>query len=251
MRKRQSDDCWLDEFAGRRVAISGATGGLGSEIAYLFAKAKANLVLVDCIETPLQLLAKELRAEYVVCNQERLENIHPAVAKMGSVEIFINNAGFTIREPLLEMSHQAIRSVIDVNLTGGMLMAIEVARAMAPSKRGVILNVCSQIAFAGGKNRGAYAASKAGLVQFTKTSAVEWFPLGIRVVGIAPGAADTPMTKDLQASPDAVTYIKSRVPSGRFIPAYEIAHIAAFLASDKCQSIVGQTIVADDGFLLT
>jgi NAD(P)-dependent dehydrogenase (short-subunit alcohol dehydrogenase family) len=115
---------------------------------------------------------------------------------------------------------------------------------------GVVLNMSSQLAFCGAEGRAAYAAAKAGLTQFTKSAAVEWAPKGVRVVGIAPGRIMTSMTTFLRG--DAATQAAgiARVPAGRYGTPEEIAGLVQFLCSPAADYVVGETLLADGGYVL-
>ena len=123
--------------------------------------------------------------------------------------------------------------------------------AIGAAGGGVIVNTSSQLAFDGATDRGAYAAAKAGLAQFTKTAASEWAKHGLRVVAIAPGRTLTPINAELLADPDVRAKSLAGIPAGRFGDADEIARLACFLASPAADYVVGETLVADGGFVLT
>ncbi len=240
------------DFSGLVVAISGAAGGFGSEMARRFCDGGARLVLLDRSADDVRARNAGIDAEAFGYDQADPSSIEDVAMAMSLPDVLVNNAGFTIRKPLLDMSTAEITRLIDVNLTGAVLLATRIAGRMAASGRGgTIVNMSSQLAYSGGENRAIYSLTKAGLVQFTKSAAAEWARHGIRVCGLAPGAADTPMTADLQQDAAAMAKIGARVPSGRMIPAGEIADLALFLASGAAQSVVGQTLIADDGYLLT
>jgi len=241
-------------FAGRRVAVSGAGGGIGRAVARRFAAEGAALVLIDCDAAALAECRAEAggQAVTVLCDQTRPEEVERAVAEAGGVDVFVNNAGVILRKPLLDTRPEELERVMAVNATGCMAMAIGMARAMgARGGGGVIVNVSSQLAFMGAAERGVYGASKAALVQFTRTAGVEWIGQGIRVVGVAPGPVESPMTAALQADAAQFAAFVARSPIGRMIRADEIAEIVAFLASPMAATIVGQTIIADGGWSLT
>ena len=240
------------DFSDSLVAISGAAGGFGIAMARRFAGAGARLILLDRTDAEFANEWPNAQADFFAYDQADRSSIERVTGLISVPDIFINNAGITIRKPLFEMTTAEILRIIDINLTGAILMATRIAARMAETGRGgTILNMASQLAFSGGENRGVYAVSKAGIVQFTKSAAAEWAKDGIRVCGLAPGAAATPMTADLQKDEAAMERIAARVPTGRMIPADEIAGMALFLASDAARSVRGETLVADDGYLVT
>ena len=116
---------------------------------------------------------------------------------------------------------------------------------------GVIVNTASQIAFTGGPERAIYGTAKAGLVQFTRAAAVELAPHGVRVVALAPGRTLTPLTEKQLADPAYLAASLARIPAGRIGDAEEMARLALFLASPLADYVVGETLIADGGYILT
>ena len=115
---------------------------------------------------------------------------------------------------------------------------------------GVIVNTASQIAFTGGPERAIYGTAKAGLVQFTRAAGVELAPHGVRVVALAPGRTPTPLTEEQLSDPDYLAASLARIPAGRLGDAGEMARLALFLASPLADYVVGETLVADGGYVL-
>ncbi len=251
-------------WAGRRVAVSGAGGGIGRAAARRFADEGASVVLIDRSPELLERSLDDIRrgpggggaVRGVLCDQTCADDIGRAVAETGPVDVFVNSAGIVLRKPLLDTGFDEFDRVLRVNVTGCVAMATGMARAMiagggAGGGGGVIVNVGSQLGFMTGVDRGAYSASKAALAQFTRTAGLEWIRLGVRVVSVAPGPVDTPMTADLRADADGLAALTARMPIGRMIEADEISRIILFLASPAAAAIVGQTLVADGGWMLT
>lgn len=237
-------------FAGRVVAISGACGGLGQEMARQFLAEGASLLLLDRDADRLQALRDDLHARVSTITYDQADDasIDRALAQVDKVDVFINNAGYTLRKTLMEFSTAEMRRLLDVDLYGAMRMAIGMARAMVRGQGGVIANIASQLAFASEPERAVYSVAKAGLVQFTKSSAREWAVHGVRTFAIAPGPAETGMTAGM--SDGARDALLSKIPSGEMIQPQDIARMACFLASPEARTFVGQTIVVDSGYLL-
>lgn len=246
-------------WADRRVAVSGAGGGIGRAAARRFASEGASVVLIDRSPDLLDRSLDDIRrslgstgtARGVVCDQTCADDIGRAMAETGPVDVFVNSAGIVLRKPLLDTGFDEFDHVLRVNVTGCVAMATGMARAMIAAGGGVIVNVGSQLGFMTGVDRGAYSASKAALAQFTRTAGLEWIRLGVRVVSVAPGPVDTPMTADLRTDAGALAALTARMPIGRMIGADEISGIILFLASPAAAAIVGQTLVADGGWMLT
>lgn len=239
-------------YDGKRVAISGAAGGLGRAMAQRFAEAGASLLLIDRDLQALTRLAAELPdvAGVLVCDQTRAADVERAEHEAGTVDVFVNNAGITVRGPLEDMSYADLQKLVDTNLVGAMAMAIAIARGMLARGRGVIVNVASQLALGPAPGRTVYGAAKAGIVQFTRSAAAEWARRGVRVAAIAPGPVDTPMVAALKASPEATRKLLDTMPIGRLLTSDEIAGIVLLLASPAAAAVVGQTWVADGGNLV-
>ena len=215
-----------------------------------FIQQGAELLLLDIDFERLQSLQKKLggNSQIIAYNQASDASIQSALAEVVGVDVFINNAGYTVRKPLMEFEPSEMRSLLEVDLYGAMQMAIGIAKIMVADSGGVIVNIASQLAFSSEPDRGIYSVAKAGLVQFTKSSAREWAAQGVRTFAIAPGVAETGMTANL--TPGAKAELMAKVPSKKLIDAAEIAKITCFLSSSYGDCFVGQTIIVDSGYLL-
>ncbi len=240
------------DFTGLRVLITGAAGGLGQSMAREFAGAGAGLVLADIDGPGLARLATTFAepVETHVYDQADLGSIAGLAAAAGPVDILINNAAVLLVDTLLNTDPAAISRVINTNLVGPMVLARHVAAPMVARGRGVIINISSQLGFCGAAGRGVYATAKAGLAQFTKTAAVEWAPHGVRVLAIAPGRLLTTMSTFLGRDEAAYKAGIARVPAGRYGTPEEIARLVVVLASPLSSYVVGDTLIADGGYVL-
>lgn len=242
-------------YLGKRVAISGVTGGIGRELAARFAALGAELVLIDRDADALDVLARDYPgSRELVCDQTDPAQIATTCSSAGVVDVFVNNAGIIIRKPLLEHSDTDIDAVLDTNLGGAIRMALGFARQMqlpGGGRGGVILNLATQHAFGGGAGRAIYATSKAGIVQFTKAAAVEFAPLGIRVLAVAPGPIANDMTADARRDAGYQAAVTDRMPIGRFLESGEIAAVIVSLCHASMSAIVGATLLADGGGVLS
>ena len=243
----------MPSFAGKRVLVTGAAGGLGGAFARAFHDSGASLVLADRDGDGLERFAKTL-GYGIECHryvQGDLASMAALAKAVGTVDILVNNAGILLVSPLMETDPETIERVIRVNLIGPMVLTRHVGAEMAKRGSGVILNVSSQLAFCGAEGRSAYAAAKAGLAQFTRTAAVELAAKGVRVVAIAPGRLLTPMTTYLTGDPERYKAGIARVPARRYGTPEEIAKLALFLTSGDADYIVGETVIADGGYVLS
>jgi NAD(P)-dependent dehydrogenase (short-subunit alcohol dehydrogenase family) len=238
------------DFAGRRVLVTGAAGGLGRAMAEGFASHGAALVLADVDAEGVRAVAATIGAgtTWHAYDQGDPESVERVADAAGPVDVLVNNAGILLFKPLLESSAAEIRSVLDVNVMGVIVLARAVARGMIARGGGVIVNVGSQLAFCGGEQRGVYAASKAAVSQFTRTAAVEWGGSGVRVVCMAPGRTVTPLNDAVRR--DERDRGIARIALGRYGRPDEAAKLAIFLASPAASYITGETVIADGGFVI-
>lgn len=251
------------------VIITGAASGIGRACAQRFAKEKAKVVLADIDEKKGEALAKDMSergddVRFVHCNvSERLDIRNLLAHTMeayGEINVLINNAGIVDNVHFLDLSEDEFMRVFDVNLRGAFLVGQAVAKQMVEQvkegKEGKeengscsIINMSSVNSVFGFADHVAYAVSKGGIQQLTKSMALALAPYNIRVNAIGPGSIMTPILEKVAEDEDAMKMILSRTPLGRVGRPSEIAAVAAFLASDEASYITGETIFADAGRL--
>ena len=250
---------------GKVAIITGAGSGLGRAAALLFAKEGANVVVTAPRERDGEQTVKSIReaggdailARVDVTKASDLENAVKAVAdKYGKLDIMLNNAGTPGPGKLIaDITEEEWNRVISVNLTGVFLGTKYAIPEMLKSGGGVIINVSSVAALSPRRYAGAYSAAKAGVIQLTRTTALEYARKNIRVNCILPGPIDTPFfSKVADGDPEKIAIFKemvrNEVPLGRFAQPKEIAQVALFLASDEAAYITGAAFAADGGQLL-
>jgi gluconate 5-dehydrogenase/2-deoxy-D-gluconate 3-dehydrogenase len=238
--------------------ITGAGRGIGRGIALGYAREGADLVLVSRTESDLVEVAAEAREAGVealiatadVCDDAAVRSaVGAAVQEFGRIDVLVNAAGIPMVAPTVELPLESWRRAIDVNLTGTFLCCQAAGRIMIEQGRGSIINIGSIHSFQGIPQRAAYAASKGGVLQFTRSLAVEWAPLGVRVNIIAPGWIRTPLQDDLVAQGKLDrTPIIARTPARRIGEVSDIVGPAIFLASDEAAFVVGEMLVVDGGW---
>ena len=241
----------LDE---KKALITGASGGIGGEIAKILHAAGATVALSGTRVEPLQALAAELgdRVHVLPCNLSDSEAItalpKQAAEAMGSVDILVNNAGVTRDNLFMRMSDDEWGSVLDINLTSTMRLCKGVLRGMMKARWGRIINVSSIIGATGNPGQANYAASKAGVVAMSKSLAYEVATRGITVNCVAPGFITTAMTDKL--TDDQKSGILAQVPAGRMGTASEIAAAALYLASEEAAYMTGATLHVNGGMAM-
>lgn len=243
----------------KKVAlITGGTRGIGREIAKKFAKEGCNLVLNYVSDnTDVEKIKSEfneygidvlvLKADVSVFSD--CENlVKEAIEKFGKIDILVNNAGITKDTLIAMMKEDAFDKVIDVNLKGTFNVTKNVVPYMMKKRNGNIINISSVVGVVGNAGQSNYAASKAGIIGFTKSLAKELAPRNIRVNAVAPGFIDTDMTSVL--SDKVKENINLQIPLKRMGKAEEVANVVSFLANDESSYITGQVINVDGGMVM-
>jgi len=245
------------KLSGRTAVITGASKGLGKAMALALGDAGAKLALVSRNKEQLQDVAAEARklgtvAEVFVTDvtdEGQVSRLADDVtAKLGPVQILINNAGINIRKPSTEFTLADWRAVMDTNLTSVFL----VCRAFVPRMKGQgygrILNLTSIMSHVAIAGRTAYAASKSGLLGFTKALALELVADKITVNGISPGPFATELNKPILENPEANAQFLSKIPAGRWGKVEEVGQLALYLCSDDAGFITGTDVLIDGGW---
>lgn len=238
---------------GRAAIVTGAARGIGEAIALKFAEHGANIAFTyvsDSSAERAQTLEAKLTAFGVKAKayQTNAGNfaacetfVNDVVKEFGAIHICVNNAGISKDNLLLRMTPEQFEEVINVNLNSVFYMTKQVIKPMMKARDGAIINMSSVIGEMGNAGQSSYAASKAGVIGFTKSVAKELGSRNIRCNAIAPGFVETDMTSYLQEGEAADKY-KAGIPLGRFASAEDIANTALFLASNMGNYITGQTI---------
>jgi len=245
------------KLAGKTALVTGASRGIGEAIALSLGEAGATLALVSRDAKSLNEVSEKAKRQGIksetftadISKEADVEQLRTAVlGRLGGVHILVNNAGVNIRKPLTEFTPDEWRSVIDTNLVGPFL----VCRAFVPTMKGRgygrIINITSTMSHVATPNRTAYAASKAGLLGFTRALALELAPDAITVNGISPGWFETELTKPIWSNPEVNDSLISRIPLGRWGDVNDVAKLATYLCSDEAGYITGTDILIDGGY---
>ena len=242
------------DLNGKTALVTGASGGIGAAIATTLHAQGASVVLHGTREERLTALEAALgeRAHIVTANlgdREAVANIiAEATEKAGPISILVNNAGITRDNLAMRMKEEEWDAVIDVNLTASMILCRAAMRGMMKARHGRIISISSIVGVIGNPGQSNYAASKAGMIGYSKALAQEVASRGVTVNVIAPGFIETPMTDEL--SDDQKTALLSRVPAARLGHADEIAAAVAYLASDEAAYVTGATIHVNGGMAM-
>jgi 3-oxoacyl-[acyl-carrier protein] reductase len=240
-------------LAGKVAIVTGAARGIGEAIALKFAEHGANVAFTYVSESSApkaaaleaKLLAMGVKAKAYQSNAGDAAQCESFVAdvvkEFGTIDICVNNAGISKDNLLLRLTPDQWDEVIRVNLNSVFYMTKQVMRTMMKARSGSIINMSSVIGEMGNAGQASYAASKAGILGFTKSVAKELGSRNIRCNAIAPGFVETDMTSYLKEGEGAEKY-KAGIPLGRFAAASDIADVTLFLASDMSSYITGQTI---------
>lgn len=244
-------------FTGKNILITGASRGIGFEIAEEFAKAGAQLAICATQEASVQQAAEKLRTSGVkvyaqavdISNATQCEDfVNNAVKELGGLDVVINNAGITKDNLTVRMSEQDWDAVLNVNLKGTFLMCKAALKVMFKKRSGNIVNISSVVGQMGNPGQANYVASKAGIIGLTKTLAKEFGSRGVRVNAVAPGFVQTAMT---DALPEEVrNKALEAIPLKRFATTQDIAKAVMFLASEDASYITGHILAVNGGLYI-
>jgi 3-oxoacyl-[acyl-carrier protein] reductase len=242
------------DLTGKTALITGASGGIGEAVARALHGQGATVVLHGTRAEKLQALQNELgaRAFALTANLADREAvaglIDAAAALAGPIAILVNNAGITRDGLLMRMKDEDWDTVLEVNMTATMSLCRAAMRSMMKARFGRIISISSVVGVTGNPGQTNYAASKAGMIGFSKSLAAEVASRGMTVNVVAPGFIETPMTDVLDDAQK--TGLLDRVPAGRLGQADEIAAAVAFLASDEAAYITGTTLHVNGGMAM-
>jgi NAD(P)-dependent dehydrogenase (short-subunit alcohol dehydrogenase family) len=223
------------DLSGKIAVVTGGAKGIGAATAKLLQEARARVEVLD-VETG--------------CDVTDEEQVKKAFAKLGGLDLLVNNAGRAIRRTALEVKKEEWDAVLDLNLTALFLCSRLAHPHMKKRGGGAIVNLASIMGLSGGIYPNAsYQASKGGVVNLTRALALEWAADNIRVNAVAPTYVRTDLTVPIFSNPEVLQTVKGHTPLGRFPEPEDIAAAILFLASDAARCITGVTLPVDSGYL--
>lgn len=251
-------DLSLFDLTGQKALVTGASRGIGQEIAIALARAGADVAITAREVASLDastaaITAQGRKAVPLALDVRDVAAVSTAFAtaaeRMGGLSILVNNAGVEEVTPSLDVTEETWDKILDTNLKGAFFVAQAAARHMQAHGGGTIVNVCSLTSAVGVPTAVPYGASKSGLLGMTRALAAEWAPLGIRVNGIGPGYFRTEMTEVFYRDEAWAASMLAKIPAARFGDLRDLVGATAFLCADAARYVTGQILYVDGGYL--
>ena len=237
----------------KKILITGATGGIGNNLVEKFYNLGANVIATGTKEDKLNSLKKKYQniiiEKFHLNKHEDIEKfIEKADEKVNGLDVLVNNAGITLDNLSIRLSEENWKKVIDINLTSTFLMCKFIIKKMLKRKYGKIINITSIVGHTGNLGQSNYAASKAGIVAFSKSLAIEYAKKNININCVSPGFIKTEMTDKINE--EFKNTLISKIPSGKLGSGEDVSNCVAFLASDMSSYINGETIHVNGGMYM-
>ena len=237
----------------KKILITGATGGIGNSLVEKFNNLGATIVASGTNEEKLNNLQKKFSNIYVeqfkLDEHDKIEKfIEKVDQKLEGLDVLVNNAGITLDNLSIRLTEENWKKVLDINLTSTFLMCKFAIKKMLKKKYGKIINITSIVGHTGNLGQANYAASKAGIIGFSKSLAIEYAKKNININCISPGFIKTEMTDKI--SEEFKKILISKIPSGNLGSGEDVSNCVAFLASDMSNYINGETIHVNGGMYM-
>ncbi len=237
----------------KKILITGATGGIGNCLVEKFDKLGLKIIATGTNEEKLERLKKKFEnieiEKFKLDDHSKIEEFIDHIDnKLGGIDILVNNAGITLDNLSIRLSHDNWKKVLDINLTSTFLMCKYTIKKMLKKKYGKIINITSIVGHTGNLGQANYSASKAGIVAFSKSLAIEYAKKNININCVSPGFIQTEMTDKINE--EFKKTLISKIPSGNLGTGEDVSNCVAFLASDMADYINGETIHVNGGMYM-
>ena len=241
-------------FKNKKVLITGASGGIGSDLVKKFVSLEANVLGSGTKTEKLDSLKKRHPnikvKKFDLAEHSRIEEfIEDVSLELGGLDILINNAGTNMDNLSLRMKDEEWKKVIDVNLTSTFLLSKHAIKKMLKTKFGRIVNITSVVGHTGNVGQSNYSASKAGIIGMSKSLAIEYAKKNITINWVSPGFIVSDMTMNIAEK--VKLYLTSRIPMGKLGTGEDVSNCAAFLSSEQASYITGETIHVNGGMYMS
>ena len=238
----------------KKVLITGATGGIGNCLIEKFHSLGANIVASGTNEQKLDHLKKKYSnihiKKFKLDNHDQIENfLNDVDETIGGLDILVNNAGITLDNLSIRLSEENWKKVLDINLTSTFLMCKFAIKKMLKQRKGKIINITSIVGHTGNLGQANYAASKAGIIAFSKSLAIEYAKKNININCVSPGFIKSEMTDKINE--DFKKNLISKIPSGNLGTGEDVSNCVVFLASDMASYINGETVHVNGGMYMS
>ena len=238
----------------KKILITGATGGIGNSLVKKFTSLGSNVLATGTNDAKLQNIKKNfpevIIEKFDLANHDKIEKFISEVdKKLNGIDILINNAGITLDNLSIRLADENWKKVLDINLTSTFLMCKHTIKKMLKKKLGKIINITSIVGHTGNLGQSNYSASKAGIIGFSKSLAIEYARKNININCVSPGFIQTEMTDKINE--EFKKTLISKIPSGNLGTGEDISNCVAFLASDKANYINGETIHVNGGMYMS
>ncbi len=240
-------------FKNKKILVTGASGGIGSEIVKKFVSLGGDVLGTGTKAEKLDLIKKQYQSikvkKFDISEHSRIEEfIDDVVLELGGLDVLINNAGTNVDNLSLRMKEEEWKKVIDINLTSTFLLAKHAIKKMLKNKFGRIVNITSVVGHTGNLGQSNYAAAKSGIIGMSKSLALEYAKKNITINCVSPGFIVSDMTMNIAEK--VRLYLTSRIPMGKLGTGEDVSNCVAFLSSDQASYITGETLHVNGGMYM-
>ena len=241
-------------FKNKKILVTGASGGIGSEIVKKFVSLGGDVLGTGTKAEKLDLIKKQYQSikvkKFDISEHSRIEEfIDDVVLELGGLDVLINNAGTNVDNLSLRMKEEEWKKVIDINLTSTFLLAKYAIKKMLKNKFGRVVNITSVVGHTGNLGQSNYAAAKSGIIGMSKSLALEYAKKNITINCVSPGFIVSDMTMNIAEK--VKVYLTSRIPMGKLGTGEDVSNCVAFLSSEQSSYITGETIHVNGGMYMS